>query len=295
MKNVMSGVMSDVMQDVFASDSAPVVPTYNVVGFYDYLDTFSTVSYYKMDQVASPLTPSGADTSTDLNLTTSGGTPTYSGSFSTYTDAPSYITYDGTVAWRSSGFAAEAHPTMSTTGDQTMAIIFDQNGTLSGNAAVYSTGGSIASELETNNIQGQLQLQTNYQVRAFHEYGAGNDETSLWNAIPPDSQFSGEQFVFLTRDNTAKQYELLYDVSGTLTSQGTDSFTNDPTSTATTQNKVAISGRNGDGSNKLPSGFRLGLVLGASEVLDTSYMQTMVTKAREGASSGSIYFEANLS
>jgi len=92
---------------------------------------------------------------------------------------------------------------------------------------------------------------------------------------------------------TANECSFYQDEAGTLSTVVTDSFTNDPSTTGTPH--LQVSGREGDALERLPSGTKIALAFSSDEKIAETYLQTLITKARDGASSGSIYFEANLS
>lgn len=295
LRDVLSDVLSDPLQDVFASD-AVVAPAYNVVSLTQYFGSFSSITYWDMTETSGSLQPNGADTHADLVMSQTGaGAITYNTTFTTYAGADGGYTYDGTQRFISpTDFSVSAHPTVLNVGDQTLGYIFDTGGTLTGNASVFFGGGSVASSASNENTAWYSQLRTDYQNRYWHEYSTGSDEDLYWNAIPPDSQFSGEQMQFFVRDVTANNVTRYIDSSGTLSAGSAQAFTNDPTNSGVT-NKILFGGRNGDTSAIPQSGFKQGLIFSANETIAATYLQTMIDKARTAASSGSIYFEADLS
>lgn len=272
-------------------------PSYNKVSVYDYLDTHGA-SYYKMDEASGNLILSGADSPDvqgDLRVTGTGSL-TYNQTLSTYAGAPTAVQYPGTLRMiNDTGIADNDFPQLVAKGDQTVGVIFNVNGTTLNDPAgtLFFSGGDVGSNSSSENtkIMFDIRGDSGNKLRVAHEYGSGTDVSYTLAG----SHYSGENMAFVVRDATAKTYKFYDDNAGTVALLGTSSaYATNPTE-ATTGDRIVVGGRYHSASPILPSGFQIGLVFGVADVLDSSYLQTIVTKARDGASSGSIYFEANLS
>lgn len=298
LKDVLSNVLSDPLQDVFASDAAPVAPAYNVVSVYDYLETFSA-TYYKMNEASGNLLPYGEDEGAGLQaqLRNSGtGSLTYQQTLSTYAGAPDAVEFPGTLKMiNDTGIADNEYPNLVAKNSQTVGFIFNVNGATlpDPSCTPFFSGGNISSNGSGENTKLNISIRgdSGNTLRANHEYGSGTDV----NYLLAGSHYTGENMVFCVRDATAKTYKFYDDNAGTVALLGTSSaYATNPTE-ASTGDRWAVGGRYGDTGALVPSGYQQGLTFGVAEVLDSSYLQTIVTKARDGASSGSIYFEADLS
>lgn len=249
---------------------------YSVVDYI--IDLGGTV--YDFTESSGNFNPQGADVHSDVNLTETGGTVTRNQSFTTYAGIPGGVSYDGSVRLITTTDVSDgSYPTLLTTGDQTVLVLFDPVEPYPGNTEIYFAGGSVASNGSTENTMLGFQIRTNYEHRTWHEYSSGSDHTLYYNAIPPASEFSGEQLHFVTRDTTGKEYNVYKDESGTLSAGTSQTYSNNPTSSGTT-NKMLVGGRNGDALSIPASGFKVGLVAGFSKVLTTSEMQTIINLAR---------------
>lgn len=215
---------------------------------------------------------------------TAAGSLAYNQSFTNYPNVKG-VQFDGTNCFKTSNGSLNGYdePLIVSSYNETVMVIMDivntpPTSSLDSIVDVQGNGETQATNMSTS---WWIRDGDNKVIATTWESGNGTNRVTYIGDIPPESELSGENLVFMIRNRIDQEVKLYIDVSGTLTHIATVAYTNDPSNDLSANNKrLTLGGRSFGTTYPFTSGNKLAMLARADRELTTSEMQEILTKAR---------------